>query len=113
MEYLEFGALNTYLIKKYTDNQFELPFIKYAIDIADGLVFLAKLNIIHRDLAARNILMKSETEVKISDFGLSHFIKKNEDYYKLQSERPIPLKWFVNFFSYQDEQVERIYNFFI
>lgn len=95
MEYLEFGALNTYLIKKYTDNQFELPFIKYAIDIADGLVFLAKLNIIHRDLAARNILMKSETEVKISDFGLSHFIKKNEDYYKLQSERPIPLKWYA------------------
>ena len=62
MEYLELGSLSNYLNRKYENNQLELPFIKFATDIAEGLVFLASKSIIHRDLAARNILVKSESE---------------------------------------------------
>ena len=91
MEYLELGSLSDYLKRKYEENQLELPFTKFATDIAEGLVFLASKSIIHRDLAARNILVKSETEVKISDFGLSHIVE--DDLYRLKSNRPIPLKW--------------------
>lgn len=91
MEFLELGSLNNYLKTKYEQNIRDLPFLKFAIDIAEGMVFLASKSIIHRDLAARNILVKSENEVKISDFGLSHIVEN--DIYKLQSDRPIPIKW--------------------
>lgn len=91
MEYLELGAFDNYLQGKFESNDFALPFIKFAMDIAEGLVFLASKNIIHRDLATRNILVKSDTEVKIADFGLSHIL--DEDYYRLQSSRAIPMKW--------------------
>lgn len=91
MEFLELGDLKTWLSTKCGENELELPFIKFATDICEGLVFLASKSIIHRDLAARNILVKSETEVKISDFGLSHIVE--DDIYKLKSNRPIPLRW--------------------
>ena len=92
MEYLELGALNSYLHDRFEANDLALPFIKFATDIAEGLVFLAARNIIHRDLAARNILVKSANEVKIADFGLSHIIKE-DGFYNLKSNRPIPIKW--------------------
>lgn len=91
MEYLELGALNSYLHDKFATAELALPFIKFATDICEGLVFLASRNIIHRDLAARNILVKSPTEVKIADFGLSHIVE--EGFYSLKSSRPIPVKW--------------------
>jgi len=90
MEYLELGSLNSYLNAKFEQNQ-DPPLIKFATDIAEGLVFLSAQGIIHRDLAARNILVKSENEVKISDFGLSHLVP--DDYYKLRSDRMIPIRW--------------------
>merc|ERR1719233_1086918 len=54
-----------------------------------GLCFLHDLNIIHRDLAARNILLDSNFEPKICDFGMS---RVTENRHKTHVKFG-PLKW--------------------
>ncbi|XP_050532080.1 tyrosine-protein kinase hopscotch [Daktulosphaira vitifoliae] len=93
MEYVEFGSLNNYLRLHKDDllnNTNQL--LKYSLDVAQGMEYLGKLNIVHRDLATRNILVASPTTVKISDFGLAQFLP-DEKYYYLQTMRDLPLKW--------------------
>lgn len=42
-----------------------------ALNTAEGMAYLEKMQIIHRDLAARNCLVTKDNVVKISDFGMS------------------------------------------
>lgn len=94
MQYVGYGAMSRYLQCKFEQNLLDIPFVKFASDIAEGMTFLASKGIIHRDLAARNILVENEYHVKISDFGLAHILKGN-DFYKFTSERPLPMKWYA------------------
>jgi tyrosine-protein kinase len=50
---------------------------------------------VHRDLAARNILMETEQQIKISDFGLSRAVGAEKDYYKARSGGRWPVKWYA------------------
>lgn len=43
--------------------------LKMGIDIARGMVYLSEQGYVHRDLATRNVLVGSEMQCKISDFG--------------------------------------------
>jgi serine/threonine protein kinase len=47
--------------------------------IAAGMLHLHNHNIIHRDLAARNILLSGTGDPKISDFGMSRILQKEEE----------------------------------
>ena len=66
--------------------------LRFCIDIASGMEYLASKNCVHRDLAGRNILLTRNMVCKIADFGMSREFKENYDYYK-SSGGLIPVKW--------------------
>ncbi|CAG8747865.1 30975_t:CDS:2, partial [Racocetra persica] len=67
MEYANNGNLREYL----RNNKLEWPEkIPLTSQIAEGMFYLHKIDIIHRDLHTANILIHNE-DVKISDFGFS------------------------------------------
>lgn len=72
-EYMPKGSLENHLFRKGTQ---PLPWatrIKVAIGAARGLTFLheSEQQLIYRDFKASNILLDSEFNVKLSDFGLA------------------------------------------
>lgn len=72
MELMERGDLKKYLLKMRETSTGSVScneIYRMAIEIADGLAYLASRKFVHRDLAARNCMVAMDRTVKIGDFG--------------------------------------------
>ncbi|KAH0568245.1 tyrosine-protein kinase Fer isoform X2 [Cotesia glomerata] len=89
MELVPGGSLLTYLRKNAstitTGEQLGM-----CRDAAAGMSYLESKFCIHRDLAARNCLVGYDSNVKISDFGMS---REEEEYIVSDGMKQIPIKW--------------------
>ncbi|CAF1382169.1 unnamed protein product [Rotaria sp. Silwood1] len=90
MELIEQGSLNNYL----KTNEVRVPqLIQMCYDIAKGMEYLERRNVIHRDLAARNCLVDKKNRIKVADFGLSRCLQSDEEYFCQIKE--IPIRWWA------------------
>ena len=75
LELMDKGMLAS-AIEKYSSD-FDEKIIKYVLKCAlMGLDFLHTRGIMHRDMKSDNLLMSSNGEVKLCDFGFSVLISK-------------------------------------
>ncbi|XP_026994267.1 tyrosine-protein kinase JAK2 isoform X2 [Tachysurus fulvidraco] len=94
MEYLPFGSLRDYLSKNRVRIDHK-KLVHYASQICKGMEYLANKRYIHRDLATRNILVESESQVKIGDFGLTKVLPQDKEYYKVKEPGESPIFWYA------------------
>ena len=70
MEYASGGELFDYIVKKTRIPEQEA--CKFFQQIIAGVEYIHSLNIVHRDLKPENLLLDSNNNIKIVDFGLSN-----------------------------------------
>ncbi|ODM93769.1 Focal adhesion kinase 1 [Orchesella cincta] len=91
MELAEYGEMRAYL--RANRHVIELEtLILYAYQLSTALSYLESKKFVHRDIAARNVLVSTRDCVKLSDFGLSRWVREDQCYYKA-SKGKLPIKW--------------------
>ncbi|KAK1423020.1 hypothetical protein QVD17_18313 [Tagetes erecta] len=72
-EYVERGSLRSYLLKNHNKKLPMKTVFQFALDIAKGLSYLHSKKLIHFDVKPDNILIDSQYNLKLVDFGGSVF----------------------------------------
>jgi len=75
IEYCELGDFSKFLNKRPLKEKHAKRYIK---QLADGLKYLLNNNIMHRDLKPHNILLSSNNQIKLSDFGFARYFERNK-----------------------------------
>uniref|UniRef100_A0A673M561 receptor protein-tyrosine kinase n=1 Tax=Sinocyclocheilus rhinocerous TaxID=307959 RepID=A0A673M561_9TELE len=91
-EHMENGALDKYL-KDHDGEISSFQLVGMLRGIAAGMKYLSDMSYVHRDLAARNILVNSNLECKVSDFGLSRVLEDDPEGTYTTSGGKIPIRW--------------------
>ncbi|KAF0691524.1 Aste57867_17275 [Aphanomyces stellatus] len=71
LEYMDMGDLRDFLNKSTPSPDTWSTKMGWALNAADGLVYLHSMSIIHRDLKSRNIVLDTSKPAKLADFGVS------------------------------------------
>jgi serine/threonine protein kinase len=77
VEYLPGGTLKTFL---YKNRKKKLAFkivVQLALDLSRGLSYLHSQKIVHRDVKAENMLLDTQRNLKIADFGVARVEAQN------------------------------------
>ncbi|CAL8136846.1 unnamed protein product [Orchesella dallaii] len=65
---------------------------RFGMEIASGMEYIEKKQVVHGDLSSRNILLDENLTCKIADFGFSRKLYEYQRYVK-KSQDPLPWKW--------------------
>ena len=76
MEYIKGKELFEIIVHKKRLSEMES--LKYYQQLISGIEYLGKIRVAHRDLKPENLLIDSNDNLKIADFGLSNMYKHNE-----------------------------------
>ncbi|XP_061192017.1 tyrosine-protein kinase SYK-like [Saccostrea echinata] len=87
------GPLNSFL--KNNKDMKQSNIVEIMWQVAQGMEYLQQKKHVHRDLAARNVLLVDEHTAKISDFGMSKAMSREQNYYEAQNAGKWPLKWYA------------------
>ncbi|KAH3696619.1 hypothetical protein DPMN_084095 [Dreissena polymorpha] len=80
LELAPLGRLNTFLSAHKNFPQAGIVLLLH--QVAMGMEYLESMKFVHRDLAARNVLLVTETFAKVSDFGMSKALQRDNNYYE-------------------------------
>uniref|UniRef100_A0A1A9WXE3 receptor protein-tyrosine kinase n=1 Tax=Glossina brevipalpis TaxID=37001 RepID=A0A1A9WXE3_9MUSC len=101
MEYMLYGDLKTYLLARRhlaTETICDESDISskrltmFALNVSQGLDYLAQQKYVHRDIACRNCLVNAKRIVKIGDFGMARPTYES-DYYRFNRKGMLPVRW--------------------
>jgi len=96
LPFMKNGDLRNYLFNARSSGQVKqftlLRLLRFGLDVAEGMRYLASKNVIHRDLAARNCMLDENLSAVVSDFGLSKQIY-SQNYYRQTHIKKMPVKW--------------------
>ncbi|XP_045158360.2 tyrosine-protein kinase SYK-like [Mercenaria mercenaria] len=93
LELAPLGQLNNFLKSHKETSQANI--VELLWQVAMGMEYLESKKFVHRDLAARNVLLVSEHFAKISDFGMSKALCRDNNYYEAKEAGKWPLKWYA------------------
>jgi c-src tyrosine kinase len=89
MEVMGKGSLQKYLISRGRSVISQAELLSFSRGVCDGMRYISSQRFVHRDLAARNVLLNSNGQAKISDFGMA----QRMDIHVPHEGGKFPIKW--------------------